>query len=217
MLMLNGSNLGFTKDYTLIQVCNFIGLGIPRFCYNGLLILAGNCRSCLLEALGGVKPLVGCTSKAISNIGVYTESPLVKKSRESVIEFLLISHPSDCPICDQGGECDLQEYSERFGGDETRYSITSKRTLQDKNFGVFCKTIMSRCILCTRCVRLLVGTALFNFIGVAGRGIVAEISMFFSNVNSNDLLVGNIIDVCPVGFLPKISVRLPYLLSGRRV
>jgi NADH dehydrogenase/NADH:ubiquinone oxidoreductase subunit G len=97
-----------------------------------------------------------------------------------------------------------------LGGDETRYSITSKRTLQDKNFGVFCKTIVSRCILCTRCVRLLVGTALFNFIGVAGRGIVAEISMFFRNVNFNDLLVGNIIDG-PVGFLPKISVRLPYL------
>jgi hypothetical protein len=200
-LKINGNNIKFTSGYSILQICDSVGVRIPRFCYNDQLSIAGNCRMCLVEMKGGPKPLVSCTSKGIPHIEVYTESPLVKKTREGVVEFLLLNHPLDCPICDQGGECDLQDQSEEFGGDCSRNTFLLKRPLQDKDMGVFIKTIMNRCIHCTRCIRFLREKAFISGLGAIGRGESTEISFYFKTFLSKSFLLGNIVDVCPVGAL----------------
>lgn len=211
LLKINGNTINFTKDYTLLQICDSIGVRIPRFCYNDQMSIAGNCRMCLVELKGGPKPLVSCTSKGIPNMEIYTESPLVKKAREGVLEFLLANHPLDCPICDQGGECDLQDQSEKFGGDSSRSFLFFKRPVQDKDMGLFIKTIMVRCIHCTRCIRFLKDKALTNDLGTIGRGEKTEISFYFQKFLDKSLLSGNIVDICPVGAL----TNKDYSFKGR--
>jgi hypothetical protein len=211
VLKINGNTINFTKDYTLLQICDSIGVRVPRFCYNDQMHIAGNCRMCLVEIKGGPKPLVSCTSRGIPNMEIYTESPLVKKAREGVLEFLLSNHPLDCPICDQGGECDLQDQSEKFGGDSSRNFFFYKRPVQDKDMGLFIKTIMVRCIHCTRCIRFLKDKALTNDLGTVGRGEKTEISFYFNKFLDKSLLCGNIVDICPVGALTNKN----YSFKGR--
>jgi len=186
---------------TLLQACEKVGVEIPRFCYHERLLIAGNCRMCLVEVAGSPKPVVSCAMPAGANMKVYTDSPLVKKARESVLEFLLINHPLDCPICDQGGECDLQDQAMIFGSDRSRF-YEWKRSVEDKNLGPLVKTIMTRCIHCTRCVRFSSEVAGVGSLGTTGRGRETEIGTYVEKALKTSLS-GNVIDLCPVGFLVK--------------
>ena len=139
---------------TILQACEKINIYIPRFCYHNQLSVAGNCRMCLVEVEKSPKPVVSCAFPVMNNMKIYTNTPLVKKSKENILEFLLLNHPLDCPICDQGGECDLQDQSLLYGSDKSRF-YEYKRGVEDKNCGPLIKTIMTRCIHCTRCVRFI--------------------------------------------------------------
>ena len=140
------------SNSTVLQACDSVGIDVPRFCFHERLLIAGNCRMCLVEIEKSPKPVASCTLPVMEGMKVFTRTPLVKKAQESVLEFLLLNHPLDCPICDQGGECDLQDQAMLFGSDSGRF-YEYKRGVEDKNCGPLVKTIMTRCIHCTRCVR----------------------------------------------------------------
>lgn len=174
------------------------GITIPHYCYHNELSIAGNCRICLVEINKSVKPVVSCASNLdliFNKNKIYYDSPLVQKSRENILEFLLLNHPLDCPICDQGGDCDLQDQSLFFGFTKRRF-YKFKRIVNDKNLGPIVKSVMTRCIHCTRCIRFLNEVANSEELGLFGRG-------YQSQINHNKLLLselsGNIIDLCPVG------------------
>ena len=187
------------KTFTLIQFCDLLYLVIPRFCYHEKLSIAGNCRMCLVEMNNGIKPIVACATNIGGGLEFALNSLLVKKARENVLEFLLINHPLDCPICDQGGECDLQEQTIMYGSDRGRFK-EMKRSVEDKNMGPIVKTIMTRCIHCTRCIRFSDEVLGIKDLGIIGRGSNSEIKM--NNVFFLDSeLSGNIADLCPVGAL----------------
>ena len=203
---------------TLIQACEFVGIEVPRFCYHERLSIAGNCRMCLVEVVGGPpKPTASCAMQ-VRDLRpgpegqppvVRTNSKMVKKAREGVMEFLLINHPLDCPICDQGGECDLQDQAMAFGVDFSRFK-EAKRAVDDLDLGPLVSTNMTRCISCTRCVRFTSEVAGINQMGQTGRGEDAEITNYLNEtLNSN--LQGNIIDLCPVGAL----TSKPYAFTAR--
>ena len=203
---------------TLLQACEQVGIEVPRFCYHERLSIAGNCRMCLVEVVGGPpKPAASCAMQ-VKDLRpgpegappqVKTKSPMVKKAREGVMEFLLINHPLDCPICDQGGECDLQDQAMAYGVDFSRYR-EPKRATDDLNLGPLVETHMTRCISCTRCVRFTTEVAGITQMGQTGRGEDAEITSYLNEtLNSN--LQGNIIDLCPVGAL----VSKPYSFTAR--
>ncbi len=203
---------------TLIQACEFVGIEVPRFCYHERLSIAGNCRMCLVEVVGGPpKPTASCAMQ-VKDLRqgpdgqppvVRTNSKMVKKAREGVMEFLLINHPLDCPICDQGGECDLQDQAMAFGVDFSRFK-EAKRAVDDLDLGPLVSTNMTRCISCTRCVRFTSEVAGINQMGQTGRGEDAEITNYLNEtLNSN--LQGNIIDLCPVGAL----TSKPYAFTAR--
>jgi NADH-quinone oxidoreductase subunit G len=196
----NGVEVDFETGMNVLQVCELAGEEIPRFCYHERLSIAGNCRMCLVEVKPGPpKPQASCALPAADNQEIWTNTPLVKKAREGVMEFLLINHPLDCPICDQGGECDLQDQSMYYGRDASRYA-ENKRAVEEKNMGPTVKTFMTRCIQCTRCVRFITEVAGVADIGMTGRGEDAEITTYLEkNVDSE--LSGNINDLCPVGAL----------------
>lgn len=186
---------------TVLQACEKVGVEIPRFCYHERLLIAGNCRICLVEIHGAPKPVASCAIPISPDIKIFTDSPLVKKSRESVIEFLLINHPLDCPICDQGGECDLQDQAIIFGSDRSRF-FEKKRAVDDKNCGPLIKTVITRCIHCTRCIRFSseISGSITSALGTTGRGLETEIGTYIPN-SLNTTLSGNLIDLCPVGYL----------------
>jgi len=187
------------SQISIIEACRFVGIFLPRFCYHEILSVAGNCRMCLVEVEKAPKPVVGCATPITNNVSIYTDSPLVKKARENVLELLLLNHPLDCPICDQAGECDLQEQTKKFGSDLSRF-LKKKRDVEDKNFGITIKTIMTRCIHCTRCVRFsdeISGSFIF---GTLNRGNATEISSYKTSIFNSEIS-GNIIDLCPVGAL----------------
>jgi len=190
------------KEYsllTIIQFCDFIRITIPRFCYHHKLAIAGNCRMCLVELNNGIKPVIACATSISPKVEIVLDSLLVKKSRENVLEFLLINHPLDCPIRDQGGECDLQDQTLMYGSDRGRFK-EMKRSVEDKDLGPIVKTIMTRCIHCTRCIRFSDEVLNIRDLGVIGRGSSSEIKMnnlFFLESE----LSGNIVDICPVGAL----------------
>jgi len=187
------------KNFTILQANEFLGNFIPHFCYHEQLIISGNCRMCLVEVAKMPKPVASCALQVSDNMKIYTKTPLVQKIRENILEFLLINHPLDCPICDQGGECDLQNYSLLFGSDRGRF-YDDKRIVSDKIFNFLIKSIMTRCIHCTRCVRFLNEIANISSLGTIGRGKNTEISLFIEK-NLKSELSGNIIDLCPVGAL----------------
>jgi len=184
---------------SILEVCKLAGIQIPRFCYHELLSVAGNCRMCFVEINGMEKPIASCVSEIENNMSIRINTPFIKKARENVIEMLLINHPLDCPICDQGGECDLQDETKEFSSDYSRYFF-NKREVEDKNYGNLIKTVMTRCIHCTRCVRYfsdVIGSMSF---GTMGRGRKTEIGGYFSK-SFHSFLSGNVTDLCPVGAL----------------
>jgi NADH-quinone oxidoreductase subunit G len=198
-------------EYTLLQACEEAGAEVPRFCFHERLSIAGNCRMCLVEVKGGPpKPAASC-AMSVRDLRpgpngeppqVFTKSPMVKKAREGVMEFLLVNHPLDCPICDQGGECDLQDQALAFGGDSSRYA-ENKRAVEDKYIGPLVKTAMNRCIHCTRCVRFTAEIAGTSDMGAIGRGEDMEITTYLQTAMTSELQ-GNVTDLCPVGaLLPK--------------
>jgi NADH-quinone oxidoreductase subunit G len=216
-LIIDGKEIEVSGSLTLLQACEQAGAEIPRFCYHERLSIAGNCRMCLVEVVGMPKPQASCalgvndlppnrdgTPKIIN-----TRTPLVKKAREGVMEFLLINHPLDCPICDQGGECDLQDQAMAYGVDTTRYT-ENKRAVEDKNLGPLVKTSMTRCIQCTRCVRFMAEVAGVEEIGAAGRGEDMEITSYLEKGLGSEMHA-NIIDICPVGAL----TSKPYAFMAR--
>jgi len=205
----DGTNVFVKRGSTVLQACEAVGIEIPRFCYHERLSVAGNCRMCLVEIEKTPKPVASCAMPTMDGMKVFTNTPLVKKAREAVLEFLLLNHPLDCPICDQGGECDLQDQAMLFGSDRSRFYET-KRGVEDKNCGPLIKTIMTRCIHCTRCVRFATEIAGGEELGTTGRGIDTEIGTYVEKTFNSELS-GNIIDLCPVGAL----TSKPYAFMSR--
>ena len=196
----NGVETEFEPGMTVLQVAERAGQEIPRFCYHERLSIAGNCRMCLVEVKPGPpKPQASCALPAAEGQEIFTDTPMVKKAREGVMEFLLINHPLDCPICDQGGECDLQDQAVGYGRDGSRYG-ENKRAVEEKNMGPTVKTFMTRCIQCTRCVRFITEVAGVPDIGMISRGEGAEITTYLEK-NIDSELSGNVNDLCPVGAL----------------
>ena len=196
----NGVEVEFEPGMTVLQVAERAGEEIPRFCYHERLSIAGNCRMCLVEVKPGPpKPQASCALPAAEGQEIFTDTPMVKKAREGVMEFLLINHPLDCPICDQGGECDLQDQAMGYGRDGSRYG-ENKRAVEEKNMGPTIKTFMTRCIQCTRCVRFITEVAGVPDIGMISRGESAEITTYLEK-NIDSELSGNVNDLCPVGAL----------------
>jgi len=196
----NGVETEFEPGMTVLQVAERAGHEIPRFCYHERLSIAGNCRMCLVEVKPGPpKPQASCALPAAEGQEIFTDTPMVKKAREGVMEFLLINHPLDCPICDQGGECDLQDQAVGYGRDGSRYG-ENKRAVEEKNMGPTVKTFMTRCIQCTRCVRFITEVAGVPDIGMISRGEGAEITTYLEK-NIDSELSGNVNDLCPVGAL----------------
>ena len=185
---------------SILEACQHVGAKIPKFCFHENLFIAGNCRMCLVEIANTLKPVASCALSVSDGLKVFTCSPLVKKSRENIMELLLINHPLDCPICDQGGECDLQEQSKQFGADNTRY-IFNKRVVEDKNISPIIKTIMTRCIHCTRCVRFSAQVSGSEFLGTLNRGTHTEIGSYSTLSFFKSKISINVIDLCPVGAL----------------
>src|SRR5499427_824691 len=221
-LIVDGTEIDVAPEYTLLQACEAVGAEIPRFCFHERLSIAGNCRMCLIEVQGMPKPQASCamgvrdlppnrdgTPKVIS-----TRSPMVRKAREGVMEFLLINPPLDCPICDQGGECDLQDQAMAYGVDSSRYQ-ENKRAVEEKYLGALVKTSMNRCIQCTRCVRFMTEVAGVPELGAIGRGEDMEITSYLERAMVSELQ-GNVVDLCPVGALtskPYAFVARPWELG----
>lgn len=196
------SNKKINNKISLIAYLIAKDISIPHYCYHNELSIAGNCRVCLVELKNSMKPVVSCATNAkaaIHNSKVYPDSILVKKARENILEFLLLNHPLDCPICDQGGDCDLQDQSLFFGLTKRRF-YKFKRIVSDKDLGPIVKTVMTRCIHCTRCVRFATEIAGVEDLGIFGRGGDSEVGTYVDRVFSSELS-GNVIDLCPVGSL----------------
>ena len=206
----NGVEIEFENGMTVLQVAELAGEEIPRFCYHERLSIAGNCRMCLVEVKPGPpKPQASCALPAADNQEIFTNTPMVEKARKGVMEFLLINHPLDCPICDQGGECDLQDQSMGYGRDDTRYE-ENKRAVEEKFMGPLIKTVMTRCIQCTRCVRFVTEVAGVPDIGLISRGEDVEITTYLDKAVASELSA-NVIDLCPVGAL----TSKPYAFNAR--
>lgn len=198
-VFVDGYPVKIPKGFTVLQACEVAGVDIPRFCYHSRLSIAGNCRMCLVEVEKSPKPVASCAMPALPGMKIKTDTPVAKKAREGVMEFLLMNHPLDCPICDQGGECDLQDQSMAFGSDRGRFTDV-KRSVVDKNLGPLVKTVMTRCIQCTRCVRFATEVAGVQDLGMLGRGSGEEIGTYVEKLMTSELS-GNVIDICPVGAL----------------
>jgi NADH-quinone oxidoreductase subunit G len=207
-IVIDGKEIDVPAEYTLLQACEAAGAEVPRFCFHERLSIAGNCRMCLVEVKGGPpKPTASC-AMGVKDLRpgpngeppvVFTNSPMARKGRKGVMEFLLINHPLDCPICDQGGECDLQDQAMGYGADSSRFS-ENKRAVDDKFIGPLVKTSMNRCIQCTRCVRFVTEVAGVPELGAIGRGEDMEITSYLERALTSELQ-GNIVDLCPVGAL----------------
>ena len=216
-LIINDKPIEVEEGLNLLQACELAGAEMPRFCYHERLSIAGNCRMCLVEVAGMPKPVASC-HMSVNDLRpgrdgtpptINTNSPLTKKAREGVMEFLLLNHPLDCPICDQGGECDLQDQAMAYGVDGSRFH-ENKRAVEDKNIGPLIKTIMTRCIHCTRCVRFMTEVAGVSELGAIGRGEDMEITTYLEHGMTSELS-GNVIDLCPVGAL----TSKPYAFKAR--
>ena len=208
-LTVDGQQIEVPANTTIIQAAELAGVEIPRFCYHERLSIAGNCRMCLVEVEKSPKPVASCAMPVAEGMVVHTRSDKANKARNGVMEFLLINHPLDCPICDQGGECDLQDQAMAYGSDRGRYD-ENKRAVKDKNMGPLVSTIMTRCIHCTRCVRFATEVAGVPELGATGRGEDMEITTYLEKALTSELS-GNVVDLCPVGAL----TSKPYAFSAR--
>lgn len=208
-IMIDNREIEFENGMTVMQACELANVEIPRFCYHDKLSIAGNCRMCLVEMEKSPKPIASCAMPAGEGMVIKTNTDLVKSARRGVMEFLLINHPLDCPICDQGGECDLQDQALHYGFDKSRYE-ENKRAVNNKHMGPLVSTIMTRCIHCTRCVRFSTEVAGVDDLGMLGRGENAEITTYLEKTIKSELS-GNVIDLCPVGAL----TSKPYEFKAR--
>ena len=208
-LTIDGQEVEVAPGATILQACEHAGIEVAHFCYHERLAIAGNCRMCLVEVEKSPKPIASCAMPAADGMVVHTKSPKAIKAQKGVMEFLLINHPLDCPICDQGGECDLQDQAMAYGFDRGRFE-ENKRAVRDKDFGPLVKTEMTRCIHCTRCIRFLTDIAGVHELGATGRGEDMEISTYIERALGSELS-GNIIDLCPVGAL----TSKPYAFVAR--
>ncbi len=208
-IKINNKEIQVDKNLTVMQACEIVGEEIPRFCYHDKLSIAGNCRMCLVEIEKAPKLVSSCTMPLMDGMSIITNSDKVNAGRKGVMEFLLINHPLDCPICDQGGECDLQDQAMYYGFDRSRYQ-ENKRAVDNKNMGPLVNTIMTRCIHCTRCVRFATEVAGVPELGMLGRGENAEITTYLEQSITSELS-GNVIDLCPVGAL----TSKPYQFKAR--
>src|SRR6201747_296171 len=217
-LIVDGKEIEADESITLLQACEQAGAEIPRFCFHERLSVAGNCRMCLVEWVGAPKPQASCAlqvkdifpNKDGTPAKINTTSPYARKAREGVMEFLLINHPLDCPICDQGGECDLQDQAMGYGRAAFHRFNENKRAVEDKYMGPLVKTIMTRCIQCTRCVRFATEVAGVPELGAIGRGEDMEITTYLEQAMTSELQ-GNVVDLCPVGAL----TSKPYAFAAR--
>ena len=208
-ITINGKEIEFVKGMTVLQACELANVEIPRFCYHEKLSIAGNCRMCLVEMEKSAKPIASCAMPAAEGMNIKTNTPYVEKARKGVMEFLLANHPLDCPVCDQGGECDLQDQSMYYGVDKSRF-VENKRQVKEKYMGPLIKTQMTRCIHCTRCVRFATEVAGVPEIGAIGRGENMEITTYLEKAMESELSA-NVIDLCPVGAL----TSKPYAFEAR--
>ena len=208
-LTINGQQVEVPNGMTVLQACQSIGVEIPHFCYHERLSIAGNCRMCLVEVEKMPKPVASCAQPVMDGMVIHTDNEKVKKARKGVMEFLLINHPLDCPICDQGGECDLQDQAMAYGYDRSRFH-ENKRAVDDKYMGPLVKTIMTRCIHCTRCIRFATEVAGVEEIGALNRGEHMEITTYLERSLTSELS-GNVVDLCPVGAL----TSKPYAFTAR--
>jgi len=208
-LTIDGIQVEVEAGTTVLQACEQAGIEVPRFCYHERLSIAGNCRMCLVEQEKAPRPIASCAMPVMDNMVIKTDTPMVQKARKGVMEFLLINHPLDCPICDQGGECDLQDQAMGYGMDHSRFQ-ENKRAVKDKDFGPLVKTVMTRCIHCTRCIRFATEIAGVPELGATGRGEGMEIGTYVEKALSSELS-GNLVDICPVGAL----TSKPYAFAAR--
>jgi len=208
-LTIDGREVEVEPGLTVLQACESAGIEIPRFCYHERLSIAGNCRMCLVMMQGAPKPIASCAMPTAEGMVIHTNTPEVHKMRKGVMEFLLINHPLDCPICDQGGECDLQDQAMAYGFDRGRYA-ENKRAVRDKYMGPLIKTIMTRCIHCTRCIRFAAEVAGVPELGATSRGEHMEVGSYLEKALTSELS-GNLIDLCPVGAL----TSKPYAFEAR--
>src|SRR5215469_7936946 len=208
-LTVDGLEVEVPASTTILQACQHAGIEIAHFCYHERLAIAGNCRMCLVEVEKSPKPIASCAMPATDGMVVFTKSPKAIKAQRGVMEFLLINHPLDCPICDQGGECDLQDQAMAYGFDRSRFQ-ENKRAVRDKDFGPLVETHMNRCIHCTRCIRFLTEVAGVQELGATGRGEDMKITTYIQRALGSELSA-NIIDLCPVGAL----TSKPYAFAAR--
>src|SRR5258706_5171133 len=208
-LTIDGQEIEVPPGTTVLQACQRLGVEVPHFCFHERLAIAGNCRMCLVEQEKSPKPIASCAMPATDNMVIHTKSEKAQKARKGVMEFLLINHPLDCPICDQGGECDLQDQAMAYGFDRGRFE-ENKRAVKDKDFGPLIKTSMNRCIHCTRCIRFATEIAGVEELGATGRGENMEIGTYIEKALTSELS-GNMIDLCPVGAL----TSKPYAFIAR--
>jgi len=208
-LTIDGREIEVAPGTTVFQACEVLGVEIPHFCYHERLSIAGNCRMCLVEMEKSPKPIASCAMPCADGMVIKTDTPMVKKARQGVMEFLLINHPLDCPICDQGGECDLQDQAMAYGRDGSRFA-ENKRAVKDKYMGPLVATVMTRCIHCTRCIRFATEVAGVPELGAINRGEHMEITSYLDHAIHSELS-GNIIDLCPVGAL----TSKPYAFTAR--
>src|SRR5260221_129221 len=208
-LTIDGQEIEVPPGTTVLQACQRLGVEVPHFCFHERLAIAGNCRMCLVEQEKSPKPVASCAMPATDNMVIHTKSEKAQKARKGVMEFLLINHPLDCPICDQGGECDLQDQAMAYGFDRGRFE-ENKRAVKDKDFGPLIKTSMNRCIHCTRCIRFATEIAGVEELGATGRGENMEIGTYIEKALTSELS-GNMIDLCPVGAL----TSKPYAFISR--
>ena len=208
-LKINNTDIEIEEGLTVLQACEKAGVEIPRFCYHERLSIAGNCRMCLVEMEKSAKPIASCAMPATDGMVIKTNTPLVEKARKGVMEFLLVNHPLDCPVCDQGGECDLQDQSMYYGFDKSRYK-ENKRQVPEKNLGPLIKTQMTRCIHCTRCIRFATEIAGVTELGAIGRGEDMQITTYLEKSMKSEMS-GNVVDLCPVGAL----TSKPYVFEAR--
>jgi NADH-quinone oxidoreductase subunit G len=208
-LVIDQQTIEVPEGMTVLQAAEALGIEIPIFCYHPKLSIAGNCRMCLVEMEKSSKPIASCAMPAMEGMVIHTQTPMIKKARDGVLEFLLINHPLDCPICDQGGECDLQDITVAYGRDRSRFAL-NKRAIPYKDFGPLIETEMNRCIHCTRCIRFATEIAGVPELGATGRGENMEIGTYVQKAITSELS-GNMIDICPVGAL----TSKPYSYRGR--
>lgn len=212
-VFVDGQSVLVDPGTTVLQAAAMIGVEIPRFCYHDRLSVAGNCRMCLVEVEKAAKPVASCAMPVMKGWNIKTNSDMTRKAREGVMEFLLVNHPLDCPICDQGGECDLQDQSMTFGSDKSRFTdnaFSGKRAVEDKDIGPLVKTIMTRCIHCTRCIRFASEVAGVDDLGTTGRGGSMQVGTYVEKMLRSEMS-GNVIDLCPVGAL----TSKPYSFMAR--